>query len=92
MTIHSITPSLEAYLPDGGAKVDVSDDFESVAVHLDLPTDSPDGGLHLLELSIREALDLTGALISAIENVIDHGEVSRIAAQMSAALAEKEDC
>ena len=62
-------PQLEAYLPDGGAEV----------AHSDLPD-----GPHFIELSFTEAVNLSRALLGAIEQITDHQETQRIAALMQA--------
>ncbi|MEJ6544528.1 hypothetical protein PQI65_15170 [Brachybacterium paraconglomeratum] len=72
-------PQLEAYLPDGGAEVAVGDSHDSVAVFIDLPD-----GPHFIELSFTEAVNLSRALLGAIEQIADHQETQRIAALMQA--------
>lgn len=72
-------PQLEAYLPDGGADVAVSDSHDSVAVFIDLPD-----GPHFIELSLTEAVNLSRALLGAIEQIALHQETQRIAALMQA--------
>lgn len=80
MSLVRITPILEAYLPESGAQVSVSDDFSTLAVTLDLPLDGDgEGGEHLLELSLGEAVNLSAALLQAIQKTVDHREVQRIA-------------
>lgn len=72
-------PQMEAYLPDGGADVAVSDSHDSVAVFIDLPD-----GPHFIELSFTEAVNLSRALLGAIEQIALHQETQRFAARMQA--------
>lgn len=78
---NSTVPQLEAYLPEGGAQVGVSDSHDSIAVSLDVHTDHL-SGIHLVELSLAEATNLAAALLGAIEKCVDHQETVRIARRM----------
>lgn len=82
MSTDNTVPQLFAFLPDGGAKVGVSDDHTSVAVFVDLDTHHEDlHGTHFIDLSLAEAVNLSTALLGAISKIVDHQETQRIAEQ-----------
>lgn len=88
MTTDNTVPQLFAFLPDGGAKVGVSEDHASVAVYIDLDTTDLTG-THFIELSDAEAVNLSAALIGAISKIIDHHEERRLLSKHWEQLREK---